>query len=169
MTVQATGQAGGQATGSDVWGAFRAHLARHRSVTEALAEWCADRDIGAGPIRAERVPAAGRAAAAASALALAEGETVTHRRVRLVRGRAALLEAETLYVPERLPRGVHRALTETDAPFGALLAAHGFARVPLGAGEAGDEGQLVTAAVVTLGGRPVAQVRERFSRGLLQP
>jgi len=157
-----------QATGSDTRLAFRAHLARHRSVTEALVAWCATHGIGAGPIRAERLPVPGTAPVV-PALALAEGETVTRRRVRLVRGRVALLEAETLYVPERLPPGVDRALTETDAPFGALLADHGFARVPLGAEEAAEGAPLETAAVVTLAGRPVAQVRERFSPALLRP
>jgi hypothetical protein len=85
------------------------------------------------------------------------------RRVRLVRGTVALAEAENLYLPGRLPEGVARALDETDTPFFTLLARHGFARVPLAAPREVEGAALETVALITLDGRPVSRVRERFS------
>jgi len=147
---------------SDARSAFRDHLAGHRSATEALAEWCAARGIGAGPIRAERLPA-GADGPVPEALAPAPGERLVRRRVRLVRGPVVLAEAENLYLPGRLPEGVARALDETDTPFFTLLATHGFARVPLAPPREVEGGALETVALITLDGRPVSRVRERFS------
>lgn len=150
---------------SPVRDAFRDHLARHRSVTEALAEWCRARGIGSGPIRAERLAPEGGAGVPA-ALAVRPGEALVRRRVRLVRGAVVLAEADNLYLPGRLPPGVARALDETDTPFFTLLADHGFARDPLAPPREGAGGALETVAVVTIGGRPVSHVRERFAPAL---
>jgi hypothetical protein len=145
--------------------AFRDHLAGHRSVTEALAAWCEARGLGAGPIRAERL-AADPDGPVPAALAIAAGERLVRRRVRLVRGSAALADAENLYLPGRLPGAVARALDETDTPFFTLLAAHGFVRAPLAPPRDLPGGALETVALITLDGCPVSRVRERFAPAL---
>ena len=140
--------------------ALAQEIARLGSVTAALDAWCRARGIGSGPIRAERLPSP-RPSEPPPALGLARGEGLCCRAVRLLRGDIALAEAENLYVPERLPPGIADLLERTDTPFGALLAPYGFARVPLDPDAAQDG--FGTAALVTLDGRPVAYVRERYS------
>jgi chorismate-pyruvate lyase len=145
------------------------HIAAAASVTAALQAWCAARGIGAGPVRAVRLaPPAPLTPEAAAPLALAPGETLAARRVRLVRGARALAEAENHYVPGRLPEGAAEALERGEIPFGRLLAGYGFARRPIGRRlRPGGRFVLETRALVALEGRPVALVRELYEPALL--
>lgn len=146
------------------------HISRASSVTGALQSWCVTCGLGAGPIRAVRLPAPSPLSGEAAApLALAPGEVLAARRVRLMRGSRTLAEAENHYVPGRLPDGAAEALERGETPFGRLLAGHGFARRSLGHGlHPGGRFVLETRAVVVLDSRPVALVRELYEPALLE-
>ncbi len=93
------------------------------------------------------------------------GEPVLHRRVMLLAGGAAISEADLWYVPGRLPPAMARALEETDAPFGAVIAALAPDRETLAVtqGDPGDAFCLDIAALLRgQDGLPLALVHERY-------
>jgi chorismate-pyruvate lyase len=128
-------------------------------------------------------------------LAVGPEETVRHRRVQLVCGAHVLSEADNWYVPGRLTSEMNRRLDETDAPFGRVVSAlQPFRRtfavrmrwspLPKGWEQAPKErlmgesppGQRLApprelfehrALVLSADQRPIAEVRESYTREIL--
>ncbi len=154
--------------------ALRARLLGADSVTGAMALWCAERGIGALPLRSEVHVRAREAAPPAIFAAEAAGGRVFFRRITLRAGPVPLLEAENWFLPDRLPAAAVTALQSGDTPFGAALAPgrqtrHSTAAlIPPGArpvpGARVDPRVpvLVLRGIVALDGRPVAFVEERI-------
>jgi hypothetical protein len=151
--------------------ALATHLAAAPSVTAGLLSWCEARALGEGPIRII-ARATGAPPASLAALLSAGGdervgsERVEFRRVVLGRGGIALVEAENLFLPDRLPPGMRQALAATDTPFGTVLAPLGPVRrtIAVRQGEAAGPGTMLLqeALVASPSGTILAAVRERF-------
>lgn len=110
---------------------LNAELLSHDSATLTLERWCADHHLASpAKIVAERVAGADKPLpdAERQALAIAPGESVRYRRVRLVCGAHVLSEADNWYVPARLTPEMNRALETSDVPFGKVVAPLHFRR-----------------------------------------
>jgi chorismate-pyruvate lyase len=146
--------------------ALAAHLSAAASVTAGLLTWCEARGLGEGPIRIIARAGGSPPARLAALLGVGTGEHLAFRRVVLGRGTLALAEAENLFLPDRLPPGMARALAATDTPFGTVLAPLGPVRQTLAArhGAAAGPGTLLLqeALVIGPGGQVLAAVSERF-------
>lgn len=166
-------------------------VARSDSMIGCLRQWCDEVGIGSGTMRSDHAPGSGTKPAGDDAmdqLRPAGGEHVVHRGVTLMRGDADLLDADSWYIPERLPEAVSKLLTLTDTPFAEALPSAGQTRQTVllqrskslrdgveGPGAAGDPARpvLTVQAVITLEGVPVCFVEERLHArlvaGLAQP
>lgn len=142
-------------------GLLSRHLLAHATATEALAVWCEEYGIGDGPIRTEVLH---------RAVSRMGERSIGYRRVRLLRGAAFLSSAEIRYRCDVLSPAMLRALGETTAPFGTVVAALGPHRVTtLARFLAGGPGQSVLihhATVRDRCGRAIARVREAY-QGIL--
>ena len=123
-----------QTAKSDLLVAFEANLAAHTSATEALQQWCAARGIAADPLIVaqfirgrDELPPEGLHAL----LAVAPGETLGYRHVRLSCNGTVLSEAHNWYVAARLSPEMNRQLAETEIPFGKVAAPLRFRRESL--------------------------------------
>lgn len=99
-------------------------LSLAHSATSVLEAWCAERGLGADPcLAARRVACPDKTLddAQRARLAVAGGETVLYRRVRLSCGPHVLSEADNWYVPGRLAPGMKAVLESTDTPFGRVV------------------------------------------------
>jgi chorismate-pyruvate lyase len=94
------------------------------SATATLCQWCNERGLGWGDISIVRRPcAAGHLAHdwVLDELRPDRGQSVAYRRVCLMRGKAALSEADNWFVPERLTPNINHILDWTDVPFGTAI------------------------------------------------
>lgn len=145
-------------------------LLRSDSAARTLLEWCGERMIGGGPIRA--VPVAGDDAAVPPDLLehLGTGESPRHRRVVLARGSVGLSDLDLWWLPGRLPAALGAALETTDHAFGVVVAPLRPRRrmvfVGLASGRHFLEHRAVVETTGDAGYRPVAAVRERYRAGL---
>jgi hypothetical protein len=100
-------------------------ILRARTAVEALHDWCEERGIGGGAIRALR-RAEPRPAppsdVVVKALGLGRDEQLECRQVCMVRGGTVLMEADNWFIPDRLLPPVRALLKATDLPFGAAIA-----------------------------------------------
>lgn len=153
--------------------ALASHLAAAPSVTAGLLSWCEARGIGEGPIRVIARSGGSPPARLAALLGAGEGERVEFRSVVLGRGAIALVEAENLFRPDRLPPDMRDALAATDTPFGTVLAPLGPVRRSIGVRHGVDAGPgailLQEALVVGQDGAVLAAVSERFLPILARP
>lgn len=111
-------------------------LLSHDSATLTLERWClAHRLAVPATIRAERVLGADKPPDKEQRrlLAVADGEPVRYRRVRLACGLHVLSEADNWYVPARLTPDMNRALDTSDVAFGRAVQALEFQRRTLSA------------------------------------
>ncbi len=153
--------------------ALRDRLVSGATATSVLGRWLADHGIIAPTIVARRL-AAGAASAAGdedvrARLGAGPEEPVLHRHVALCWGDMVLAEADNFYLPGRLPAAMAELLLGSDLPFGAVVAPLGPVRETL-ATEIfpGDAAPLRLHALLRAGGRPLAEVRERFGERLLR-
>lgn len=161
------------------------------STTRALLEWCEERMIGGGPVRAVTTAEGTMAEGTAEGMMAADmppelldhlearaGEAVRHRRIALARGGIGLADLDLWWLPGRLPAAFAGALDETDHPFGVVVAPLRPRRrvvfVGLAAGRHLVEHRAVVERAVVegagcLGPRPIAVVRERYRTSLGRP
>ena len=117
--------------------ALRATLASQASATVALERLCADRNkddpsrITARRVRDADLPAP---ASLQGDLGVKPNTQVAYRHVRLSCGDAVLSQAHNWYLPDRLTAQMNEQLTETDIPFGRVVATLDFRRFPLKTG-----------------------------------
>lgn len=167
-----------QASAQSLVAILTARLLTGASATAVLEDWCAERGFPGAPLRAERFPGPQRPPEAAQRdhLRLAAGETVRHRRVRLVCGTTVLSIADNWYVPARLTPGMNRSLDTTEVPFGRVVNALVPTRRTLdlrplcevGAAREPDEALFtVTALLATPDGVPFCAVEETYFGGVL--
>lgn len=133
--------------------ALHALLLESHSATAVLERLCG------APIRIRRL------AADLQARPERLGGQLEHRRVALICGDRVLSEADLWFRAELLPGAMVRALAETDAPFGRVVAPLGLRRRLTGSrfGVAGEAVALEHRAVLSLpGGADVAEVLERY-------
>ncbi|MBB4859925.1 chorismate-pyruvate lyase [Novosphingobium chloroacetimidivorans] len=151
---------------------FEAVLARHDSATRALEEWCGRRRIATPAIiRAQSLgTSTGRASAQVrKRLGVDARDAVAIRHVRLSCGDKALSIAWNWYVPARLTPEMRDALRTTDTPFGKVVAALAFRRVPLptvpGRADTCPAGTISThrARLLLPDGKPLAYVIECYT------
>ncbi len=110
---------------------LNAEVLASTSATRSLEHWCAVHAMAANPkVHAELVAGAAKPLddAGRTRLALAPGEPVKYRHVRLACGNHVLSEADNWYVPGRLSPEMNRLLETTDTPFGKAVAALRFTR-----------------------------------------
>ena len=166
------------ASGSADVAALEATLAAQDSATAALGQWCAARGIAesatirAEPVRGEahKPPRDGQ-----QRLAIAAGEPLGYRHVRLSCGGTVLSEAHNWYVPARLSPAMNATLAETDTPFGRVAAPLGFRRERLesrrGASAGCPPGTILShRAMLRLpDGRPLSLLVECYTAANLAP
>lgn len=161
-------------------------IASADSMTECLRDWCDAFAIGSGTLRVVHATASGTIPAnlhTRAALNLQPGETIRHRRIKLVYGDTELLEADNWYVPERLTEMANTLLEDTDTPFGIAISQHSQTRQTLSVetpdqphtsrealipSAAWDAPLMIVRAAVSLEARRVALVEERLSPSLLR-
>lgn len=169
-----------------------ARLLASNSATATLADWCGAHGLAADPrIRAvpDKADPVAPTAEQRARLGVGADEAVTYRRVLLMCGDHILSRAENWFVPARLDPAMLRALSETDTPFGAVIAPlHPQRRTlsserlwyPMPAGwERRTTAPAATcepvpdalfrhhALVLDARGTPIAEVAETYQRGLL--
>ena len=153
--------------------ALAAHLAAAPSVTAGLLSWCEARGLGEGPIRIIARAGGSPPQRLATLLGATAGERAEFRRVVLGRGTIALAEAENLFLPDRLPPEMARALAATDTPFGTVLAPLGPVRrtIAVRHGAAAGPGTILLQEALVVGptGTVLAAVSERFLPVLASP
>lgn len=160
-------------------------IARSDSMIECLRVWCDEFGVALGAMRSDHAPDSGRKPAGDDAmdqLRPQAGESVVHRGVTLFRGDADLLDADSWYIPERLPEAVNKLLTLTDTPFAEALPSKGQTRQTVllqrskslrddVEGPSGEDDptrpMLTVQAVITLDGVPVCFVEERLHARLV--
>ncbi len=147
--------------------ALHAALLAADSATEVLERFFS------APVRVRVLACGGHAPDAAQRARLGvAGEEIRHRHVALVSLGRQVSDADLWYVPARLPPG-SLARLETDAePFGRVMRPLGLKRRSLSARicAPGEPCALEHRAVlVTPDGLPVAEVFERYPRGLFAP
>ncbi|GEP06425.1 hypothetical protein [Methylobacterium oxalidis] len=121
---EAVRPAGSVAEAADLIETLKARLLSGPSATAVLEAWCAERGLAQEPrLVARRVGAPDKPLSDAQMrrLALAPGEAVRYRRVRLTCGSHVLSEADNWYVPGRLTPAMNAALAESDTPFGRVV------------------------------------------------
>ena len=154
---------------TDTLALFRQRLRAADSATRCLEAWCAERGIGAGPIRSLRRPSAPGAPDLRARLAALGGEAPRHRSVTLMRGDVALSDCDIWWLGSRLDPAMRAELDTTDRPFGLVVAPLRPVRqvvaesLPPPGGEHGLEQE----ALLLARGRPIAVVRERYRAALL--
>ncbi|TRD23489.1 hypothetical protein [Palleronia caenipelagi] len=152
---------------------FRAHVLAANSVTLAMEDWCREHGIGALPLHsAVHIRADEAELPRGLGLGREAGEEVCFRQITLMAGDVRLLDADNWFLPGRLPAEAVRLLRETDTPFGAALRGGRQTRrsaevlLPEGATGQGHPAPgvalLTLRGVVSLDGRPVSFVEERF-------
>jgi hypothetical protein len=164
-------------TRAEAAAALSAEILRGPTATAGLTRWCAARGVGSGPVKVSPLPdptpdeiPEADAAALEDALALAPGETLLRRRVRLHRGAVTLSTADNWFAPDRLPPPIRRALETTETPFGALVAPLGPWRRTLArrfSTEAGAPPLEHHAVVLDRDARPLCAVLERYAETAL--
>jgi len=95
------------------------------TATETLVAWCDEHGLSQGPISVEcnqRHVLSAMPDNISAALALAAGEIIHFRQVRIVRGPLPLARAENWFVPQRLAAGMKDVLQTTNVPFGIVVA-----------------------------------------------
>lgn len=101
-------------------------------------------------------------------LSVAPDALVACRSVRLLRGDRLLSEAYNWFVPSRLTPAMQATLTNSDRPFGAVIAALSPRREALACDHLVGDPVLAIRALVRSGdGHPLAEVYERYRRTLL--
>lgn len=113
---------------------LRSRLLNGASATATLEQWCCETGLSMQPrLRALRVnlqcPAPDQVR---QALRVAEGESVSYRRVQLICADRILSEADNWYLPALLTRPMNERLKNSDEPFGRVVDALGFQRETLG-------------------------------------
>jgi len=150
-------------------GRFRHELLAADSATAVLQAHC---PVAGEKIRAERdtdtnVPAP---PAILGALAVQPGETIRHRRVRLMCGPLLYSAADNWYVPERLAPAMNATLNGSDTPFGRVVAPLKPTRTTLAAKRhSGPVFLSVTAVLIAANGQPISGVIENYQKALLRP
>jgi chorismate-pyruvate lyase len=155
------------------------------SATAVLQSWCEAQGIGQGKIAVVHLPLARQPAVhdyVLDALMPTRRETITVRRVHLVRGRFCLCEADNWFVPERLTKIMVQTLAATNIPFGRVIErVKPFRRTihirflpgSVDCGELAPENAMPifehTAVVNRADGTPVSVVHEVYRSTLLQP
>ncbi len=153
-------------------GQLQANLAGGTSATAVLAQWCGRLKLAAPPvIHALRDPVQVAADAPVRALlAVADGEPVRYRRVKLACGTHVLSEADNWYVPSRLTPEMNRMLDETDTPFGTVVKPLDFHRRILDSTPApGSTILKVRALLLTRDEVPFSLVVENYTAELAPP
>ncbi len=115
---------------------LNAELLSHSSATLTLERWCSGHGLAPQAkliARLERGEQKHIANLDRERLAVAEGEEVRYRHVRLFCGDKLLSEADNWYVPDRLTPEMNRLLDETDMPFGRVVHDLDFRRETLSA------------------------------------
>lgn len=148
-------------------GRFRHELVSANSATAVLQAHC---PLPGDKLRAERSSDAPLPPPPSirRALAARDGETIRHRRVRLLCGPAVFSDADNWYVPERLAPGMNATLEESDTPFGRVVARLRPIRRTLAT--KADHGQhflSVTAVLIAANGQPISGVIEHYRRAVL--
>lgn len=102
-------------------------LTSARLATIALERWCRERRIGDGRIVARRIVGAIPETLDDDSLRALDGDIqgVAFRKVQLVLGGVALVDAMNWYFPARLTPDMRRRLQTTDCPFGEAIEALG--------------------------------------------
>lgn len=161
---------------------FTAELAVTRSATSTLAHWCTDQQLAAEPkviAVVERGPVVQATDEQRARLDVGRREPVAYRRVRLTCGGRTLSEAENWYVPARLTQEMRDAL-EGDTPFGAAITPLKPVRRTLATERmwqppASADAPITVphelfrhrALVLDASGRPLAEVAETYTSGLI--
>lgn len=155
---------------------FRAYILAADSVTLAMSEWCRERGIGELPLRSLVHRRAGLESVPPEfPIRLDRGEAVWFRQITLMAGRVPLLDADNWFLPYRMPAGAVAQLLETDTPFGtalqpgdqtrvstAVLVPEGAAALAAATTPCSDVPLLTLRGIVSLSGKPVSYVEERF-------
>jgi hypothetical protein len=104
-----------------------AMLAGARLATPELARWCRERRIGDGRVVARMVvdPAAEALDEDSRQMLGGDTEGLVFRKVQLISGCVALVDAKNWYFPDRLTPEMRRLLQTTDCPFGEAIASLG--------------------------------------------
>jgi hypothetical protein len=111
-------------TAALVW-ALNTRLIAGATATDTLLAWCEEHGLSEGPITVAMHQQFAPAVVpddVLSALEFDPGDTIHYRRVRLMRGALPLAAAENWFVPQRLTADMNQALTETNVPFGRVIA-----------------------------------------------
>jgi hypothetical protein len=155
---------------------LNARLLAGSSATVTLEGWCGERGLAAVPtITAVRGSADKPASAEIRAeLKVGPEAPVRYRQVQLVCGTKVLSEADNWYLPAVLTPEMNRALDETQAPFGRVVAPLGFTRRTLSArnltperGRAPPHVLEHRAVLSTGAGVPFSLVVERYTAAVL--
>ncbi len=104
-------------------------------------------------------------------LRLTADDVLRHRAVRLVAGDKMLSQAELWYVANRLPAERVQTLATSDTPFGRIMKPLGLKRIVLETqlcAPAEDCSLVHRAILVEPRGLPVAEVYERYAKGLFE-
>jgi len=150
-----------------------ARLRASSSATVTLHDWCAAHGVVDPTIHAEVIKASPPAASAAQRqeLQVAPAEPLGYRHVRLSCAGHVLSDAENWYVPARLTADMNATLSNSDTPFGTVVAPLHISRRNLAAELLWRHGakppaQLFRhrALVLDAGGRPIAEVIETYQR-----
>ena len=156
---------------------LNADLLAHPSATAVLQRWCAERRLADPPVMralVDRTASNLLTPEQRARLQVGADEPVGYRRVRLVCGTHILSEAENWYVPSRLTAAMRAQLADTDTPFGAVIGPLGPTRHNLEAVQLWLDGPLPRdlfrhrALVVASDGRPLAEVVETYTAGVLE-
>ena len=148
---------------TDALAAFEADLLGGGIVTRVLEVW------SGGRVHAEVAADVADASPETRERLGVEADTpLGFRRVQLMRGDVVLSRADNWFVPERLTVEMREALTDSDTPFGVVIARLEPTRETLSCERlAGDPMVRVQALVRAGDGTPVAEVMETYARAVL--
>lgn len=156
---------------------LNAQLLAARTATSVLEARCAALHLADPPrVRAEveRGSAPASASPARTRLKVGKGERLGYRRVRLMCGDHVLSDATNWYVPGRLTPAMNAALEGSDVPFGRVILPLDPRRRTVSVwmirpGRVARDGVVLRHRAVVLdgGGRPLAEVVERYRSVLL--
>ena len=133
-------------------------------------------DLAGEPLFADKLLQAATSAAEDNGLGVEPGHPLVHR-VAVLRGRRSrcpYVQAETWYIPDRLPAPVNKQLEETDDPIGRIFAQSHLPmvrtalRAALPVTQAPSDVVLARQYRIDSGGRPVMAVAEWFLGALTE-
>ena len=142
---------------------FNTRLLSANSATAVLEEWCGS------PIAAYRVakPITPLTFEQKKRLQVDDGSRIAYRCVDLSCGDVVLSRAENWYRPDLLTDRMLHILEETDTTFGRVIRSLNPRRTNISVSSLSSPGVVEHQALLTIDGRPLCEVRERYTEALL--